>query len=385
MDLSRYGSLGAGSAPKLPYNPLSGGAAGGSAGAAGAGFMPGPDSWESGPGSLSGSPNGFGTKGVMVGVGDVVGEGDGDKDKDGRLAKIEEAKTEIPGSRESKLLRREVEHYNLAYDAVVNQHRKILPPPSDDPREAFLRFKREAPGFPYGILMMGIAGAILSAFFSLAHLGLAFWGASMGLFVLSMFLLIPAFSKIDIWKADNLKREELIDSALEGHYTAIEEFMGEILSEIDWVLETSASYEVSRDGNFVSIDVNLPEIEDLESDTLVARNAKSGVTKVPKNPWVIQREYQLMVHAIILRIAGEVFYHFPTIRKVLVSGYTDRIHPATGLAKSEYVISVIFNRELWLGIAPSQADPVECIGLFAVRRDIGEDSFMKPIEPFVPE
>jgi hypothetical protein len=279
----------------------------------------------------------------------------------------------------------EEDKLNRIYELIVNQHGKILPPPKD-PREAFLRFKEEETKFPFVSLVLGVFAVVFSVFLVFASESAAFRLATAGLFTLGFILLISAFLKIRRRRGEERRLCDFTERALRGERFAIEEFMEAILSRIDWRPETSATFEVSNCGTFVSVDVNLPEIEDLESGVLLSGKARRGAMKSPKREdRVIQGRYRRMVHSIILRIAGEVFYQFPTVRKVLASGYTDRVDPATGLQKSEYVISVVFNRELWTTIAPASADPVLCVGLFPVRRDSGEDSIMRAIEPFAPE
>jgi hypothetical protein len=185
-----------------------------------------------------------------------------------------------------------------------------------------------------------------------------------------------------LWRRDLARSRDLAESAVSGHYTAVETALADVLAGIDWVLETSATFEASPDGRHVSVDVNLPEIEDLESFARAARSAGQGPGQAPERRWEVEREYQLHVHAVLLRMAGEIFYHFPTVRQVAASGWTDRADPATGLDRGEYVISAVFDRDRWLAIDPAAADPVECVGLFPVRRDIAEDSRMAAVTPF---
>lgn len=281
-------------------------------------------------------------------------------------------------------LKREAERLNQAYDAIVNQHRKIRLPP-EDPAEAYERFMPSRPGLRiYPLVIGAVALFAMLAVPATLHPMAVFMPALAALGV-SAWLFLSDAAKLSRWKRAARRAEELRDSAILGHFTAVETVLAGVLSEIDWVLETSASFEASPDGSCICVDVNLPEIEDLEKCTLVARNAAAGLEKVPKKQWVVQREYQLQVHAILLRIAGEIFFHFPTVTRVTASGWTDRADPATGIARSEYIISAVFDRELWVTLNPAAADPVECVGLFPVLRDVGENSYMSAVEPFRPD
>jgi hypothetical protein len=280
-------------------------------------------------------------------------------------------------------LKREAERLNQAYDSIINQHRKIKLPP-EDPADAYERFIPPRPGFR----IYPLATGALSLFAMLAVPAtlhpLALFIPALLVMGFSAWLGLSDAARLGRWRKAARKAEELRESALSGHYTALEAVLAGALTEIDWVLETSASFEASPDGSGISVDVNLPEIEDLENYTLVARNAVAGLEMIPKKQWVVQREYQLQVHAILLRIAGEIFYHFPTVSQVVASGWTDRADPATGIDRSEYIISAVFDRELWVSINPAAADPVACVGLFQVRREIAENSYMSPVEPFRP-
>jgi hypothetical protein len=279
------------------------------------------------------------------------------------------------------ILRREAERLNRAYDEAVNQHRKIKTPP-EDPTEAYERFMPERPRFRIYPMVTGAAALFALLVVPAALNPLAVFLPALLVLGVSAGLVLSDSSRLSRWREAILRAVELRDSALSGHFTAVETVLGGVLSEMDWPLETSATFEASPDGGCVSVDVNLPEIEDLERFTLVARNAVAGLEKVPKKQWVVEREYQLQVHAILLRIAGEIYFHFPAVLEVIASGWTDRVDPATGLSRSEYIISVVFDRDRWTSINPAAADPIECVGLFPVRREVGEDSRMFPVTPF---
>jgi hypothetical protein len=279
-------------------------------------------------------------------------------------------------------LRLEAERLNRAYDSCVNQHRKIRLPP-DDPAEAYRRFMPERPGGG----LWAVAVALLSAFAlsavpdAAAH-PLAVLSPCLAAMGVSLWAIASRLSRLAGWRREARRAEELKEGAIAGRSSAVEAVLAGVLSEVDWIRETSASFEASPCGGYVSVDVGLPAMEDLERYDLVCRNAASGLERVPKRQWVVEREYQLQVHAILLRIAGEVFYHFPTVRQVAASGWTGRPDPGSGGRRAEYIISAVFDRARWILADPAAADPVECVGRFPVRREIGEGAYMAPISPF---
>jgi hypothetical protein len=278
----------------------------------------------------------------------------------------------------SEIAREEVNNFNRAYDEIINQHRKILPPPLD-PRRAFQKFLPSKPTISSYPLLLGALGCFAFLFVPGSQYSFIIGILAVFLIGLSFFLMRPMLIRQREWRTDSLRKEQLINNAISGHYTAIEELLGEILKDIYWVLETSASFELSPEGDFISIDVNLPEIEDLDATMLVCNRASAE--QVLKKKWVRDREYLLLIHAIILRLAGEVFYYFPTIKNVLASGYTDRLNPRSNQIESQYIISAIFDRQTWLKISPQNCDPVNCLALFSHRRKIEDSYYLSTIIP----
>ncbi|MDR2352148.1 MAG: DUF4236 domain-containing protein [Deltaproteobacteria bacterium] len=278
----------------------------------------------------------------------------------------------------------ENELQTFAYNDALTQHRKIKTPPRN-PKDAYKGFFSHKPAFPIISLILSalsLSGFIYSLFFK-ENIPLAIISGL--LFLLGIILIRRGFSLRRECNIDNKRTNMLIGHALSGHFTAMEEIFCNILKQMDWVLETSASFEISHDGKSMSVDVNLPEIQDLEKGPRAQKQTFAGSNVSPNKTGKLERDYQLLVHSIILRIAGEVFYYFPTVKNVLVSGFTDRIDPRTGLMRSDYIISVNFDRRLWLTINPALSDPFECIGLFNARRDCENHSSMKVIEPFMVE
>ncbi|MDR2404906.1 MAG: DUF4236 domain-containing protein [Deltaproteobacteria bacterium] len=270
---------------------------------------------------------------------------------------------------------------NFAYNDALNQHHKIKSPPRN-PKDAYFTFFSPEPAYP--IISYTICLLSLLAFFYLLMFkqSLPMIISTAVVFTAGLYFVRRRLSTRKDCKFANLRMNELIGHALSGHFTAMEEIFGQILQQMDWVLETSASFEISRDGKSLEIDVNLPEIQDLERELSASTEKHFGVRVFPKKPWALQRDYQLLVHAIVIRLAGEVFYYFPTVKNVVISGFTDRLDKRTGLMRADYIISVDFERRLWGKINPALADPVECVGLFNSRRDIDGESSMKAIEPF---
>ncbi|MDR2340580.1 MAG: DUF4236 domain-containing protein [Deltaproteobacteria bacterium] len=268
---------------------------------------------------------------------------------------------------------------SFAYDEALNQHRLIKMPPKR-PRDAYLSFFTDPPPFTkVPVVVCALSLVALAACFPLG-LGLAWKAFSIAVFLFGLIFARRGMSVRREWSLRESRMEELVGHAISGHFTAMEGIFGLVLARIDWVLETDATYEIFHDGMGMSLDVNLPEIEDFGKGPPDAQGASGGGTG--KAPWIAKRQFQLFAHSVILRLVGEAFYHFPTVKRVLASGYTDRVGDIGGDPRPEYVISAEFQRAKWAAANPTLADPVECVGLFKVRRDLGDDCGMGRIEPF---
>ncbi|HFD80645.1 MAG TPA: DUF4236 domain-containing protein, partial [Gammaproteobacteria bacterium] len=98
----------------------------------------------------------------------------------------------------------------------------------------------------------------------------------------------------------------------------MEDFLTERLGAIDWPRETEVSFEIDDQGRTVTMDVDLPEIEDLPEKT----------ANVPQRGWKVtiraisdkqkRLNYARHIHGILFRLSGEVFALLPSVEAVIV-------------------------------------------------------------------
>lgn len=189
-------------------------------------------------------------------------------------------------------------------------------------------------------------------------------------------------------KIEHEKREAhrrwLIEVGRRKTREGMEEYLESVLGDIDWPRETNVSFEVSSDARTVFLDVDLPEVEDMptESATVAARGFKISVKK--RTETQIRKEYMVHIHAIAFRVIGEAFAALPHVVRVVCSGYSQRPDPKTGHTRDDYLFSVSVDRERWSGLSFGNLDLIDhvaCFEIFGMCRDVSKTGVFKPIEP----
>ena len=125
------------------------------------------------------------------------------------------------------------------------------------------------------------------------------------------------------------------------------DYLEYVLSMIDWPRETLVSLDVQDLGEKIMLDVDLPEIEDMPKE--YAEVAKNGLKLIIKSRSETQtrKDYMTHIHGIGFRIIGETFKHLPIAERLILSGFSQRLNPATGVVSDEYLYSVRTDRHQW--------------------------------------
>lgn len=174
------------------------------------------------------------------------------------------------------------------------------------------------------------------------------------------------------------------DSRLRTDVAFMQQVFEDNLLDISWPRETAVSFQASDDGAAISIDVDLPEIEDLPSRvaTLPDRGYKLRLKELKTKE--LQELYLRHVHAIGFRVIGEAFATLPAVMEVTLSAFTQRAAGSTGHVGDVYVYSVKMPRDGWSLLNfqnLSAIDPVATFERFYLRRKIGKSGRLEQIEP----
>jgi hypothetical protein len=186
------------------------------------------------------------------------------------------------------------------------------------------------------------------------------------------------------FEAAEKHKQVLVGAAVAGDVLAMEEFFGEVLQDIVWPRETAVSYEVRDGGTRLIFDVDLPEVEDMPTQTATVPQRGYKLSLKALSQTAVQKLYAQHIHSIAFRLLGEAFGMLPTIRVVTLSGYSQRKDKATGHEQDDYLLSVTVPRTEWETLnfnALPDLDVVEALERLGVRREMSKAGVFKAIEP----
>lgn len=184
---------------------------------------------------------------------------------------------------------------------------------------------------------------------------------------------------------EEAQRREAFEVGRFEDLEVMESFLEEAISQIEWPRETLVSFQVEEDGTTVSLDVDLPEIEDLPRER--AQLAQRGLRILirEKSATQVRKEYAHHIHAVLFRLIGEVFATLPAVEMVSASGYSQRPDRATGQIIDEYLISARVRRTVWEEIDFLNLESLDlalAFERFELRRKMTKTGVFTAVEPF---
>ena len=154
---------------------------------------------------------------------------------------------------------------------------------------------------------------------------------------------------------------------------AMELVLQENIADIAWPRETDASFEIRSDGALCVLDVDLPEVEAHAAVRGRGRRSRLRGQEEGLSETRRRKVYMQHIHAVALRLIGEVFATLPRCEKVILSGYSQRHNSATGQVQDEYLLSLAVDRHQWRAIdfgSLEKVDPVAAVERFECRRNM---------------
>lgn len=176
---------------------------------------------------------------------------------------------------------------------------------------------------------------------------------------------------------ENLRRTDL---------AAMEMVLEHALEALQWPRETNVSFEITAAGQTVHLDVDLPEVEDMPRHSVRAAERELRLVTRVFSERAIRQLYARHVHGIGFRLIGEVFGVLPAAQEVVVSGYTQRVDPKTGVIRDDYLLSCRVRKPSWLIIdfdRLSEVEPESALERFELRRSMTKTGIFLPIAPWV--
>ena len=167
----------------------------------------------------------------------------------------------------------------------------------------------------------------------------------------------------------------------------VAELLENELAGLDWPRETLVSLQLQLNQGRVYLDVDLPEIADLPSQTASFGANHQRLLIKDKSARQVREEYARHVHGVILRLAGVVFALLANINEVVLSGYSQRLNAATGHIEDDYLLSVLLTATQYGALnfkQPEQVDPIAALEQGQLVRNMTATGIFKAITPLAP-
>ena len=141
------------------------------------------------------------------------------------------------------------------------------------------------------------------------------------------------------------QQKAFLSALIDGEESAVSEVFDSWISSCELPVEINISYEWNKDLGVMMLDVDLPEIEHLPT-TILVKADNGNLKEKKKTVTELRGEYARLVFGLAIFIASHAFNVSPAIKKILISGYTQR-RDKEGLIGDDYIYSIKFPREMF--------------------------------------
>lgn len=180
--------------------------------------------------------------------------------------------------------------------------------------------------------------------------------------------------------------EELNSLVQNGDMDAQSRVLENRLEEVVWAKPTEISFDFGSDSSTISIDVDLPTIEELPDREALEPTRGVNIRWKKRTDAQLRRDFCYLAHATLFRLAGEVFAALPKVRQATISGFTQRLDLTTGKKSDTYVVSVRISRDAWAKIDfrnLQRVDVQAALASFELVRDMTRAGELREITPLV--
>lgn len=139
------------------------------------------------------------------------------------------------------------------------------------------------------------------------------------------------------------------------------------------------SIDIEIDGNQVTIELDLPEIEDIP-ERIAVFSTSGKLTIRDKNSKELQKDYATSVIGLAFYFAYRTFDFDMGVDRVTINGYTQRANKKTEEIQDDYVYSITFDRDRFSQMDLSQLDPIESVKHFDPQMSISTTFALKTIK-----
>lgn len=174
-----------------------------------------------------------------------------------------------------------------------------------------------------------------------------------------------------------------LELAIKGDERYIEGKTGQWLETTVLPLDFELAYEYRKSS--LLIDIKLPNIEEIP-DFRAIKLSKGVFRREDKEKIDLREEYINCVFGLAVFFSSNLFNISPKIKNIVMSGYSNRLPKSQSSkqkqSKDEYIYSIKFKREGFLGKNMSEVNPYDFCRIFNHRCKISEEKYMDSIEPY---
>lgn len=163
-------------------------------------------------------------------------------------------------------------------------------------------------------------------------------------------------------------RFDVYARAQRGDPEAILASLENSLAEVLWLRPTLVRCHASEDASVLHLEVDLPEIEDMPRVHAAPSASGHRIRYVPMPQTDRLQLHSDHVLGIVCRLHGEVFATSPTIERVVISGFTQRVRRGDAEPTDTFIVSVLCKRTEWARLS---ADALGGLDLVSWVRNCG--------------
>ena len=180
------------------------------------------------------------------------------------------------------------------------------------------------------------------------------------------------------------RRVTMLRQGMNGAGEDVEAQLEAWLGSLELPIDFDVDFEYDAPTGTLLADMDLPEIQDLPAQKMVELSTGKLKTK-DKTQKELRAEYSRCVFGLGMFCASHFFCVTPHMRRILLSGYTQRRNQKTGEVQDEFIYSVIFNREPFEVPGYQTQDPEHFLNRFKNRMNIASTGELKKIVPYEPD
>lgn len=170
------------------------------------------------------------------------------------------------------------------------------------------------------------------------------------------------------------------EMALAGDAEYIEAASEQWIGSCELPVEIATQFEYRPAEKCLMVDLDLPEIEDLPTETAV-QMANGSLKVKDKTQKALRAEYAECVFGLAVFVAASLFNASPEIETVTVSGYTQRRNKAGDIV-DDYILSIRFIRDAFYNVDYKTMVPEAFCLSFENRCNVTTTKVFKTIEPY---